>query len=207
MWRTLFSSGGGGLQYRSALRQGPVSPPRSPPQRGRARHLSPPRSGCAAVDDPLGDVGETSKPNRREATHMAYLACEALVMAHMETNATHMAYLACEAVVMALMGSEATHMAYLAFDALEMAHMATLKVTKWCEATHDGFNARGCSRSFPCSGSGKKSSWVQSNCMGLLKCRGSYSTQMLRGHQGELWQSVCHVAKTTFLNYMQMCPA
>ena len=51
--------------------------PRSPPQPGRARHLSLPAFGLrAAVDDPLGDVGETSKPNRREATHMACSFCE-----------------------------------------------------------------------------------------------------------------------------------
>ena len=70
------------LEARSAgVRSGKglLIPPRSPLQPLRARHL-PPRSGCAAVDDP-----KTSKPNRREATHMAYLACEALVMAHIGT--------------------------------------------------------------------------------------------------------------------------
>ena len=55
-----FSDGGEGPQYLGALRQGPVSPPRrSPPQPGRARHLSLPAFGlCAAVDDPPGDVWE-----------------------------------------------------------------------------------------------------------------------------------------------------
>ena len=80
--------------------------------------IYPPAFGLrAAVDDRFGDVGESSKLNRREATPMAYLACEALVTAHMGTKATHMAYPSCEAVVMAHMGSEATHIAYLAFDA------------------------------------------------------------------------------------------
>ena len=68
--------------------------PRSPPQPGRARHLSPPAAfGLrAAVDDPRGDVGETSKSIRREATHIACSASEAAVMVHMGSEATNMAY-------------------------------------------------------------------------------------------------------------------
>ena len=43
--------------------------------------------------------------------YMAYTACEAVVVGHMETETTHMAHSGCEAVVLAHVGSEVTLMA------------------------------------------------------------------------------------------------
>ena len=66
--------------------QGPHSPPRVH-QPGRARHLSPSRSGCAqpmkTMLSAFSPISETSKT--REVTHMALPAGEAGAEAHMGT--------------------------------------------------------------------------------------------------------------------------
>ena len=99
--------------------------------------ISPPAFGLrAAVDDRFGDVWKSSKLNRREATPMAHLACEALLTAHMGTKATHMAYPSCEAVVMAQMGTEVARMAHAACATAAMAHMRTSRT--WLSMLREG---------------------------------------------------------------------
>ena len=122
-----FFSGGEGPRCKECVPARAVFvPPRPPPLPGRARNLPlRNRARCsgwlkcmrlkltrnANLAGEADHSGRRRRPIRREATHMAYTACEAVVMAHMGTEATHMAYPACEAVSMAHMGTEVTHMA------------------------------------------------------------------------------------------------
>ena len=161
--------------------------PRSPPQPRRARHLpSSPRSSSA---QPFTTRLEMSE--KRQSP--------------MDVKRRTLAHRACEAVVLAHVGTKAMHVAHAAFDAVAMAHMGTLMqqnvakrrtMASMREAVRFLSHAPGVGRSLHGL---NRIKWVST------KCGGSNSPQVLRGHQGELWQSVCPIAKTTFLtNYMQM---
>ena len=74
-------------------------------------------------------LGKRRNPGANRRTTRKPLAClsawDICGTTHTETEATHMAYPACEAVMMVHMGTEATHMAYPACEASHIAGAAS----------------------------------------------------------------------------------
>ena len=91
VWRTLFSGGGGGPRCKSALWQGPVCPLRVHHRSLGVLAISlPPAFGLlAAVNDPLGDVGETSKPIGRERRPCRIHLAKIVVVTHAVPHTLH----------------------------------------------------------------------------------------------------------------------